>query len=65
MVTTPELQQRVMHGGVRRLLLLNGAPTRSSIVRKLGNDDRLAIAAGDIDLGELSGDCVAAAVDRV
>ncbi len=64
-VTTPDLQQRIMRGGVRRLLLLNGAPTRSSIVRKLDNDDRLAIAAGDIDLGALSGDCVAAAVDRV
>jgi ATP-dependent helicase HrpA len=64
-VTTPELQQRIMRAGVRRLLLLNGAPTRSSVVRKLDNADRLAIAAGDIDLGELSGDCVAAAVDRV
>jgi ATP-dependent helicase HrpA len=64
-VTTPELQQRIMRGGVRRLLLLDGAPTRSSIVRKLDNADRLAIAAGDIDLGEVSGDCVAAAVDRV
>jgi ATP-dependent helicase HrpA len=64
-VTTPELQQRIMRGGVRRLLLLNAAPTRSSIVRKLDNADRLAIAAGDIDLGEVSGDCVAAAVDQV
>ncbi len=64
-VTTPELQARVMRGGVRRLLLLTAAPTRSSIVRTLSNDDRLAIAAGDIELGELSGDCVAAAVDRV
>jgi ATP-dependent helicase HrpA len=64
-VTTPELQQRVMRGGVRRLVLLDGAPTRSSVVRRLDNADRLAIAAGDIDLGELSGDCVAAAVDRV
>ena len=64
-VTTPELQARVMRGGVRRLLLLTAAPTRSSIVRKVSNDDRLAIAAGDIELGELSGDCVAAAVDRV
>ena len=64
-VTTAELQQRIMRGGVRRLRLLNGAPTRSSIVRKLDNADRLAIAAGDIDLGEVSGDCVAAAVDRV
>jgi ATP-dependent helicase HrpA len=64
-VTTPELQQRIMRGGVRRLLLLNAAPTRSSIVRKLDNADRLTIAAGDIDLGEVSGDCVAAAVDQV
>ena len=64
-VTTPELQQRIMRGGVRRLLLLDGAPTRSSVVRKLDNADRLAIAAGDIDLGALSGDCVAAAVDHV
>ncbi|MGB0113265.1 MAG: ATP-dependent RNA helicase HrpA [Ilumatobacteraceae bacterium] len=64
-VTTPELQQRSMRGGVRRLLLLNGAPTRSSVVRQLANDARLAIAAGPIELGELSGDCVAAAVDRV
>jgi ATP-dependent helicase HrpA len=54
-----------MRGGVRRLLLLTAAPTRSSIVRMLSNTDRLAIAAGDIELGELSGDCVAAAVDRV
>jgi len=64
-VTSPELQARVMRGGVRRLLILNAAPTRSSIVRKVSNDDRLAIAAGDIELGELSGDCVAAAVDEV
>jgi ATP-dependent helicase HrpA len=64
-VTTPELQARVMRGGVRRLLLLNAAPTRSSIVRKVSNEDRLAIAAGDIELGALAGDCVAAAVDRV
>ena len=64
-VTTPELQARVMRGGVRRLLLLTAAPTRSSVVRKVSNDDRLAIASGDVELGELSGDCVAAAVDRV
>ena len=64
-VTSPELQTRVMRGGVRRLLILNAAPTRSSIVRKVSNDDRLAIAAGHIELGEVSGDCVAAAVDKV
>ncbi len=64
-VTTPELQARVMRGGVRRLLILTAAPTRSSVVRKVSNDDRLAIASGDIELGELSSDCVDAAVDRV
>ncbi len=64
-VTTPELQARVMRGGVRRLLILTAAPTRSSIVRKLSNDDRLSIAAGPIELGELAADCVAASVDRV
>ncbi len=64
-VTTPELQARVMRGGVRRLLILTAAPTRSSIVRKVSNDDRLAIAAGPIELGALAADCVAAAVDRV
>ncbi len=69
-VTTPELQRRVMHGGVRRLLLLNAAPTRASIERLLDNRDRLALAsnsafAGDISTAALVDDCIAAAVDDV
>jgi len=64
-VTTPELQQRVMHGGVRRLLILTAAPTRKSVERLLGNDDRLAIARADIPLDVLADDCIAAAVDDV
>lgn len=54
-----------MRGGVRRLLVLTAAPTRSSIVRQLNGTERIAIAAGDIELGTLSADCVAAAVDQV
>ena len=59
-----------MHGGVRRLLLLNAAPTRASIERLLSNADRLALAsnsafAGDISTAALVDDCIAAAVDDV
>src|SRR6056297_760695 len=64
-VTTPELQQRAMRGGVRRLLLLTAAPTRASVQRLLSNTDRLAVAASDIPLDTLCDDCIAAAVDAV
>ncbi|RLE16291.1 MAG: ATP-dependent RNA helicase HrpA, partial [Actinobacteria bacterium] len=64
-VTTPELQHRVMHGGVRRLLILTAGPTRKSVERLLSNDDRLAIATGAIPLDVLADDCIAAAVDDV
>ncbi len=64
-VTSPDVQRRAMHGGVRRLLLLTAAPTRSSLVRQLTAAERLVIARGDIELGALSGDCVAAAVDHL
>jgi ATP-dependent helicase HrpA len=64
-VTTPELQHRVMHGGVRRLLILAAAPSRKSVQRLLDSDDRLAIASGDIPLDVLADDCIAAAVDDV
>ena len=58
-VTTPELQRRVMHGGVRRLLLLTAAPGRSAIERLVPNRDRLHATSALID------DCIAAAVDEV
>ncbi len=58
-VTTPELQRRVMHGGVRRLLLLTAAPGRSAIERLIPNRDRLHVTPALID------DCVAAAIDDV
>jgi ATP-dependent helicase HrpA len=65
-VTTPELQHRVMHGGVRRLLILNAAPGRSVVERLLSNRDRLAISSSRIfDLDALADDCIAAAIDEV
>lgn len=64
-VTTPELQERAMKGGVRRLLLLDGAPTHASIERLVTNAGRLALAGADIAVSTLVADCIAAAVDRI
>ncbi len=64
-VTTPALQQRAMRGGVRRLLLLDGAPTRRSIEKLITNAGRIAIANADIAADSLVDDCIAAAVDQL
>lgn len=64
-VTTPELQERAMRGGVRRLLLLDGAPTRASVERLITNAGRLALAGADIGAAALVDDCIAAAVDKI
>jgi ATP-dependent helicase HrpA len=64
-VTTPDLQQRAMRGGVVRLLLLDGAPRYESVDRLLTGSGRLALAGGDIDVSVLVDDCIAAAVENV
>jgi ATP-dependent helicase HrpA len=64
-VTNRDLQQRVMRGGVRRLLLLTAAPSVGDAARRLGDEARLAIAASGVDLAELASDCRFAAVDAV
>ncbi|WP_040492265.1 ATP-dependent RNA helicase HrpA [Ilumatobacter nonamiensis] len=64
-VTTPELQQRAMRGGVRRLLMLDGAPTRRSIERLITNAGRIALANADIGVDTLVDDCIEAALDVV
>ena len=64
-VTTPELQQRALRGGVRRLLLLDGAPTHRSIERLVTNAGRVAISNADIAVDSLVDDCIAAAVDQL
>jgi ATP-dependent helicase HrpA len=63
-VSTPELQARAMRGGVRRLLILNAAPTRASVERLLTSAGRLALAGADISVSAIVDDCIAAAVDR-
>ena len=64
-VSTPELQQRAMRGGVRRLLLLDGAPSRRSIERLITNAGRIALANADIGVETLVDDCISAAVDQL
>ncbi len=64
-VSSADIQRRALHGGVRRLLLLNEAPSAAAIERELSVADRLALATGDITSHALAADCVAAAVDRV
>jgi len=63
--TTAELQARVMRGGVRRLLLLTAPPALGDGARRLSEAQRLAIAGSTMSLGELAGECRAAAVDAV
>ena len=64
-VSGPEVQERAMRGGVRRLLLLNAAPPRSRLERLVTDRGRLELAAADIPLPVLLDDCIAAAVDAV
>ncbi|HEX7097376.1 MAG TPA: ATP-dependent RNA helicase HrpA, partial [Acidimicrobiales bacterium] len=63
--TTPEVQQRAMRGGVRRLLVLTAAPSHRDVARVLDNADRLAIARAGMSPDELVDDCIAATVERV
>jgi ATP-dependent helicase HrpA len=64
-LTNAALQQRVMRGGVRRLLGLTAAPSMRSVARDLPGDARLALASAGTTPEALAGECVLAAVDRV
>jgi ATP-dependent helicase HrpA len=64
-LTNADLQQRVMRGGVRRLLLLTAAPSSKQLQRRLDQTQRLAIAGGDTSLDDVTSWCVVAALDRV
>jgi ATP-dependent helicase HrpA len=52
-----------MRGGVRRLLLLNAAPSRKAVEGLLTNAGKLALSAADVSVAGLADDCIAAAVD--
>ncbi len=62
-VSSEELQQRAMRGGVRRLLVLEAAPSVASVERLITGAGQLALAGADIPLRVLVDDCILAAVD--
>ena len=64
-LTNADLQQRVMRGGVRRLLLLTSAPSTAPAQRALDQRAHLAVAAAGWDVAALAGECAVAAVDRI
>jgi ATP-dependent helicase HrpA len=64
-LTNADVQQRVMRGGVRRLLLLTAAPSVGTAARQLDENARLAIAGSEVSLTELAADCRFAAVDAI
>jgi len=64
-VTSADVQRRAMRGGVRRLLLLNAAPSRKVVERLLTNAGKLALDAAGVSVSTLADDCVAAAVDHL
>ncbi|MDQ3468440.1 MAG: ATP-dependent RNA helicase HrpA, partial [Actinomycetota bacterium] len=64
-LTTADLQRRVMRGGVRRLLLLTAPPSLGAAARQLSNEARQGIAQSGIALADLATECRVAAVNRV
>jgi ATP-dependent helicase HrpA len=64
--TTPELQERVMRGGVRRLLLLAVPVSKRAVEADLTNRDKLMLARfAPQTAGAIASDCVAAVADRL
>ena len=63
--STLDLQRRVMHGGVRRLLLLAIRPNIAALERTLTNRQRLDIVAAGLDLAGTVHDCIDAAADAL
>jgi ATP-dependent helicase HrpA len=64
-LTNAALQERVMRGGVRRLLALTVVVSTRALERMLGDRSRLSMARCGISLAELVDDCRLAALDRV
>jgi ATP-dependent helicase HrpA len=64
--TTPAIQSRIMHTGVRRLLLLSVPVSRKAINRDVTNAVKLAIGRlGTVTLDEIYDDCIRASADAV
>ena len=64
-LSNPDLQARVMRGGVRRLLLLTAAPRRKAVESGLSGAGQLAVARSGRSLDDLVAQCVDASADRV
>src|SRR5690606_9282215 len=65
-MTTPDDQARVMWAGTRRLLVLAVPAARREAERRLRRQPALAAAPPHLPgMGDLAGDCVAAAADRI
>ena len=63
--TAPDVQQRVMRAGLRRLLLLAAPVSRKQVLAALSNQQRLAVARSiRVELDELVDDSIVAAVDQ-
>ncbi|MFZ9041797.1 MAG: ATP-dependent RNA helicase HrpA [Ilumatobacteraceae bacterium] len=65
LVDDPDLQQRVMRGGVRRLLVLLAAPNRGRVRRSVPDRILLGALDGTVDVDALVDDCVTATVDAI
>ena len=57
----PQIQAKIMPGGIRRLLLLTVPVARKALEREVANDVRLAVAAAGLELRDLLDDAVLAA----
>ena len=65
-LTNPELQRRVMRGGVRRLLLLGVSVGKRAVEAQLTTAHKLAIARSSLMTNEaLTSDCIFGAADRI
>ncbi|TVR24794.1 MAG: ATP-dependent RNA helicase HrpA [Ilumatobacter sp.] len=64
-LTNPDLQARVMRGGVRRLLLLTVPIGLRAAKQGVTRSTRLTLAAADVELADLAIDASVAAVGRV
>ncbi len=64
--TTPDLQERVMRGGVKRLLLLAVPVGKRALEAQLANRDQLMLARfAPQTASAIAADCVAAVADRL
>jgi ATP-dependent helicase HrpA len=64
-LTNADLQERVMRGGVRRLLVLADGVSSRALERAVGDHARLAVARSGMSMADLVAECRLAAIDRV